>query len=76
MSDLVKEARGPFAERRPASEIMLLMADEIERLEGALQRIVDYEVPMGVGSEVADWLKDIARDATRNAPKELDRSRQ
>ena len=32
MHDLVKEARGSFAERRPASELIVLMADEIERL--------------------------------------------
>lgn len=34
-----------------------------ERYEEALERIAEYDVPMGVGSEVVDWLKDRARRA-------------
>lgn len=36
---------------------------EREETRGALREIRDYEVPVGVGAEVANWLKRIARRA-------------
>ena len=46
----------------PVDDNARLIADA-PRMREALQRIQDYEVPIGVGAEVADWLKTIASEA-------------